>query len=59
MFRHCKDMQAGEQSNPSPGESLSHCLPLSWGGGEGGVRRRDGSDDISDHVKHKNNRLKR
>ena len=57
MFRHCKDMQAGEQSNSSPGESLSHCLPLS--GGAGGVRRRDGSDDISDHVKLKNNRLKR
>ena len=34
MFRHCKDMQAGEQSNLSPGESLSFSLP--WGRGEGG-----------------------
>ena len=42
MFRHCKDMQAGEQSNRSPGESLSYCLPLGGGGGGGGVRRRDG-----------------
>ena len=37
MFRHCKDMQAGEQSNPLPRESLSHCLPLEKGRGGGGV----------------------
>ena len=36
MFRHCKDMQAGEQLNPLSRESLSHCLPLGEGGGEGG-----------------------
>ena len=39
MFRYCKDMQAGEQSKPSPGESVSHCLSL-VGVGEGGDAKR-------------------
>ena len=59
MFRHWKDMQAGEQSNLSPRESLSHCLPLERGrGGEGGGLSEE-TDDISDHVEHKNNHVKR
>ena len=60
MFRHWKDMQAGEQSNLSPRESLSHCLPLERGrgGGEGGGLG-EVTDDISDHVEHKNNHVKR
>ena len=57
MFRHWKDMQAGEQSNLSPRESLSHCLPLERGRGGGGLGEE--TDDISDHVKHKNSRLQR
>ena len=52
-------MQAGEQSNLSPGESLSFSLP--WGRGGGGVGGGWGeeTDDISDLVKHKNNHVKR
>ena len=57
MFRHWKDMQAGEQSNLSPRESLSHCLPLERGRGGGGLGEE--TDDISDHVEHKNNHVKR
>ena len=48
-------MQAGEQSNLSPRESLA--LPPVRGGGGGAWGEE--TDDISDHVKHKNNRLKR
>ena len=61
MFSHWKDIQAGEQSNLSPRESLSHCLPLERGrgGGRGGGGLGEETDDISDHVKHKNSRLKR
>ena len=59
MFRHWKDMQAGEQSNPLSRESLSHCLPLERGTGGGGGGWGEETDDISDHVKHKNSRLKR
>ena len=58
MFRHWKDMQAGEQSNLSPRESLSHCLPLERGRRGGGGLGEE-TDDISDHVEHKNNHVKR
>ena len=49
-------MQAGEQSNLSPGESPSYCPPPPPLGEGGEAKRRI---DISDHVKHKNSRLKR
>ena len=39
MFRHCKDMQAGEQSNLSPRESLA-LPPVRGGGGGGRVAKR-------------------